>query len=422
VPEIHRQPPEDFTPGAWRFGLHNRENLDTNGSEALKISYANAIGLVGDDLEKFCNAVVDDPKSLLRCYGLQEEATSWSDEVVKYVLSLDALFLALEYDWRMPDEYLWTSEQMTSIEEDVLFQSRNTSWVESNVMDHDICKFENQIPFELIQRACTYLRKLKLGSAVTSDESNEAEVWEKQWKATAVSDGIDSFINVPDSLKVDDQLGSSQHILGFAYEVVCGGLQRTSDASQSYYIHVPSARRLRDSGIKIVGVVGALCTMSYNKETRCLTLPKMKIFDQTVPFVRNMARYEEYSDDDKCMFHDYVLFMLDLIETPEDLRFLTDCDVIHNECGVRGFEMWTGLEQGITAVPSSKEHNEMKGAINRRCKLRQHRFWSELRTLFLSRPWYTLFALAVALITVGTLIQTYAAVIGSDGMKTKFRP
>jgi hypothetical protein len=45
--------------------------------------------------------------------------------VIKYVLALDALFLDLEYEGRMPDEYLWTSEQMEVIEEDVLFKKHH---------------------------------------------------------------------------------------------------------------------------------------------------------------------------------------------------------------------------------------------------------------------------------------------------------
>jgi hypothetical protein len=47
----------------------------------------------------------------------------------------------------------------------------------------------------------------------------------------------------------------------------------------------------------------------------------------------------------------------------------------------------------------------------------RHRLWSEFKTLFLSRPWYTISVIAVTLVTVATLIQTYAAVIGSNKMK-----
>jgi hypothetical protein len=174
---------------------------------------------------------------------------------------------------------------------------------------------------------------------------------------------------------------------------------------------------LRDSGIEIRGVVGPLCTMSYNRETKCLSLPKIRIFDETVPFVRNMARYEQYSDIQACntMFHDYVILMLDLIETPEDLKILTDRGVIRNGCGIRGFETWKALDHGLIDRRSSKEHNRMKRDI--RCGLKRHRFWSEFKTLFFSRPWYTLSALAVTLVTAATLIQTYAAAIGSNGMK-----
>jgi hypothetical protein len=58
----------------------------------------------------------------------------------------------------------------------------------------------------------------------------------------------------------------------------------------------------------------------------------------------------------------------------------------------------------------------MKRDIISRCRLR-HRLWSEFQTLFFSRPCYTISAFTVTLMTLATMIQTYAAVIGSNRMK-----
>ena len=180
---------------------------------------------------------------------------------------------------------------------------------------------------------------------------------------------------------------------------------------------------MKQSGIEIVGITGPLCTMSYDTKTKRLSLPKMKMYDETVALVRNIERYEAESKNRKCMFHDYLFLMLDLIVTNEDFEFLSaECGVIDNGCGSRGFEMWTALNVHVTVVSSSKDHNEMKEAINKRCKLRRYRMWSEFRTRFLSKPWFTLSAIAAILVTVATLIQTYAAVIGTNGMQPHYKP
>ena len=427
VPEYDRDPPEEFTPVAWRFGLHNRENLDTNGSKAIKISYADAFGLVGDELDKFCNAVVDDPKSMLRCYGLQEEAINWSEDVVKYVLALDALFLALEFDWSIPGEYLWSSEQKASMREDVLFQMRSKSWADSGLMQFDICKYENQIPFELIERVCQYLRKLKPDKEHVLNDDQEAELyqfWEKRWKAEVVKEGVNPFMDLDYESERKEELfplTNGQHILGLAYEAICGheGVERTCDESQKDYIHIPSATELRESGIRIKGVPEMpLCTMS--DEGHYLSLPRMNIYDSTISFIRNMGIYEEQQAG-KCMFHDYVLLLLDLIKTSADLELLIDKGVVYNACGVKAFDKWTALEQGLSEVKSSREHHQMKAAIKKRCEYKRYRLWSEFNARFCSRPWLVLSTIAVVLVTLATLIQTYATIIETDRMKPQFK-
>jgi len=109
--------------------------------------------------------------------------------------------------------------------------------------------------------------------------------------------------------------------------------------------------------------------------------------------------------------------MLDLIRTSTDLDLLIDCGVIHNACGIKAFGMWISLEEGLIEVKSSKEHYAMKLDIRRRCKMRRYRLWSEFRILFCSRPWLVVSTTAVVLVTVGTLIQAYTAIIGSHKMK-----
>jgi hypothetical protein len=301
------------------------------------------------------------------------------------------------------------------------------------LVDCDLCKMENQIPFDLIKKAIKHIKR-RTNPHYQDEEhpdvsaAHEPDAYLEKWMKRAVWLGVGQFIDISDDFYEKEEgkekgkekvwLSESHHILDAAHKAVCGveGMRRTSDFSQTGYIHIPSARRLKDCGIKIQGVGGPLCIMSYKKRTKCLTLPKMAISNGAVLFVRNMARYEQYFRSMNCMFHDYLFLMLDLIVTWEDLKILTDCDVIPQGCGLTGFEMWKSLDPALGLIYSSKEHNQMKRDIISRCRLR-HRLWSEFKTLFLSRPWYTISVIAVTLVTVATLIQTYAAVIGSNKMK-----
>ena len=533
VPEYYRQLPTEYTPVAWRFGLHNREDLGMSGSEGVKLSIAAGYQFTDDvdGIRSFCEAVVPNPKSMLVCYGLHEMVPKLDDEEIKQVLALDALFLASRIDTDLLDRRLWITE-LGEMPNEKFFLPIFDRW--KPLVDIDLCKIENQIPFDLIKRAIKHITRLTKpayedegcmvndancetnplyedqdhpindansetnpsdkdqdhpiddvnsetnpsyedqdhpingeqvhGSAldeltqlakpkegfvkrvmkcimkclnpkeegIDSPDSNVAIAdipYLEQWMKQAVNLGTSSFMEITDDFykntNANMKLSQSHHILDAAYKAICGvdGIERISDYDKEGYIHVPSATKLKQSGIKIVGVTSPLYTMSYDTKTKQLSLPKMRMYDETVALVRNIARYEEYSQEDKCMFHDYIFFMLDLIDTAQDFKFLsTKCGVIDNECGSRGFEMWNALNQNLAILPSSKEHNAMKEAINKRYKLHRYRMWSEFKTLFLSRPWLTVSAIAAILVTVATLIQTYAGVINTNGMKPHYNP
>ena len=275
VPEYVRQAgsPNNYTPVDWRFGLHNRENLEITGSEALKLSVAVACRLVGERWDNFCDVVVDDPRSMLRCYGLPQEA-SMREEEIKYMLALDALFLAV-------------GVQSWNVMEPIrrLFQ---VGWSTGyGVLLCDIFKVENQIPFLLIERAIGYLKEqgLRLEDRVNLNaEGNDTQLHRRyleEWMSEAVYFTVSNFMNVRVFMKDKSYTLQCKHILGAAYKVICGpkGVWSRSDFSQ-HYVHVPSATKLLASGITIRAVSGPLCSMAY--ANKCLSLPKIRFSDATV--------------------------------------------------------------------------------------------------------------------------------------------
>jgi hypothetical protein len=440
VPEFFRQPSSVFTPKAWPFGLHNRENLVTTGPEEVKLA---VVALFGLDEQSawisFCNDIVPDPMQMLACYGLRAEAMNLKTDEIQRVLAFDALFLAVyievgcySIDFALEDRSIWSPEHIRMSDEAVdNFFSACKAWTQ--IVNCDLCKVENQVPFDLIKKAIKHIQRRANpqyeheGHPDPRDDrwyvgGQEPDPYLEKWMKEAVWTVVNKFMDISDDFfereKEKGRLSESHHILDAAHKAICGvnGIRRTSDDTlRGYMFHIPPARWLKESGIKIQGVVGPLCNMSYNKHTKCLTLPRMKIFEETVAFVRNMARYEQYSDSNSCMFHDYVLLMLDLIQTQEDLTILTYCGVINNGSGIEGFELWKALDQGLLLRDSSTEHNQMKRDINSRCKLRRYRLWWKL-SMLTKRALVTSLSVGT-LVTVATLIQTYVAVVGSNGMK-----
>jgi len=320
---------------------------------------------VGEEFDRFCEFVVDDPRSMMQCYGLQDDASRWTDEVIQKLLALDALFLALFLDLEHSTQCkLWTSKQKASIAGDIVNFSRYYTFME--ITSKDLCKYENQIPFKFIERAYKYLRRSTLKAVnedLVPDEENEVNLyhrWEMESTARVVKTGISAFMNLQFDFD-HSELTDTQHILELAYKAICGqeGMQRTCDESQQVYIHISSARQLEQSGIKIKPLPvseGTLDKMSY--EDKCFSLPVMEMEDGTISFIHNMAKYEELLQ--RCLFHDYIMIMFDLIKTPMDLELLTDCGVVVNYNSNTAFNDWMSVRTNVSLQPSSSIHNEMK--------------------------------------------------------------
>ncbi len=85
-------------------------------------------------------------------------------------------------------------------------------------------------------------------------------------------------------------------------------------------------------------------------------------------------------------------------------------------------DMWRRLNKELWGDNASKSTIEVAENLNKHCKSRKNPIITEFSQLFFSRPWYVVSAIAVTLITLATLIQTYASVIGSNKMRPHFPP
>ncbi len=391
VPKYLRVPPEQFTPKECRFGLHNRE-LHTSVTEGLKIILAGYFfaHLESDSWDKFCNVVVDDPARLVRLYGLQHGFSEFSERQAKYLLALDALFLlvlnhgfggSLHLDLRCYEDYLAT----------------------------DMVLMENQVPMDLMRKVAQIMLAgdLKLDRILKYD---------MEWLSPI---SFNTSQN-PDGAHYPDLVNCS-HLLDCLYKTICGP---DPPKPQGPYVHIESAVNLTLAGIKIKGIHGALNMVSFQRA--CLSLPILKITDRFETVFHNLAIYEYFSlqHESQSTVGGYIQLMADLIGSLDDVRLLIKHRVFKNLVGpeMAVLDMWRSLNKGLWYDDLSTSTIEVAGNLNKHCKSRKNVIITEFSQLFCSRPWYVVSAIAVTLVTLATLIQTYTLVIGSNKMRPHFPP
>jgi hypothetical protein len=116
--------------------------------------------------------------------------------------------------------------------------------------------------------------------------------------------------------------------------------------------------------------------------------------------------------------------MENLIGSLDDVKLLIKHGVFINKVGPEMviLDIWRRLSQGLCHGKVSASIIEVGEKLNKHCKSRKNVIITEFSQLFCSRPWYVVSAIAVTLVTLATLIQTYTTVIGSNKMRPHFPP
>jgi hypothetical protein len=182
-----------------------------------------------------------------------------------------------------------------------------------------------------------------------------------------------------------------------------------------------SATDLKKAGLRIKGIPGMVRQVAFEKG--CLFLPIMSQSESIESYICNMAAYEIWNTSRPCPFMDYLLLMSHLIKTPEDVSYLVKCDVIRAYIGTQQgiFRMWERLQSAVCYPPYSEEYREnIVKPINKHCKSALNVMETDFYNTYCSKPWLVISVISAIIILVGTLIQTYVLVIGSDKMQPHF--
>ncbi len=414
----YRVSSEQYTPKYWYFGLHNRDVPHPSKSEDLKIALAAACEL--GPWDEFCFSVVDDPVGVLRAYGLDLSEPMFGMRQVQYILTLDALTIFLVF----ANITFGVNAKVMSQKPSRLIRTRLFSghvWILT-----DLFLFENQIPIALLTKVISKCyekwkepnpRLMKPQHVL--DEILKANVFDMCGFIFELTQEHRAEI---EKAYPQGELEKCPHILACVYRILCGqNLKRRSGATM---IRIQSATALKKAGIQIKGIQGVLDEVRFRK--RCLFLPIVKLYDPTESFFRNLATYEymEYFTSRKCPFGEYLRLMTFLIKELGDVKHLIDCGVLQNELRTdnNAFQMWNSLQSELPLSRVSEEYEDMVSEINNQCKSSLNVMRTEFYQRFCSRPWYVIGVITATIVTVGTCIQAYTSVIGSDKMQPHFPP
>jgi len=83
---------------------------------------------------------------------------------------------------------------------------------------------------------------------------------------------------------------------------------------------------------------------------------------------------------------------------------------------------WKRINFRVVEPDVSDKFSTMLTNVGKYVKLRRNKYRFEYRKQFCYRQWLSLSVFAATNVAIAALIQTYAAVVGSNGMKTHFPP
>ena len=156
--------------------------------------------------------------------------------------------------------------------------------------------------------------------------------------------------------------------------------------------------------------------MKYIKQKRRLYLPVIFVDDETEDILRNLLAFE-ITHKRETKFRMYILIMDQLIQNEEDLAILEEANVINNHLGSskKLVNMWKNMciKKGYNRTTES-----MVKEIVADHSSSWHRWAIEFHAMLVSRPWYTVSAIAALLLLIASILQTVFTVLAYLNPKT----
>ncbi|XP_059448409.1 UPF0481 protein At3g47200-like [Corylus avellana] len=282
-------------------------------------------------------------------------------------------------------------------EYDPIFQ---LGWMFYSLM-RDLLLFENQIPFFL-------LTKLFEMTEVPNRQNNLIDVAIHFIRVSLPCGGHIC-------LSCDGSLQNIKHLLALVYKSFTSPSVEIgigwSIVHEEEWSSIPSAIELQEAGVKFKKLdKGTLFDIKFNNGV--MEIPLMKIEERSESIFRNLAAYEQYSQNNHLKFFTgYVSFMGYLINSPKDVEFLRRRGIIENFLGDDEAVSTMFKNLGDNAIVFNLHFAELFRNVNKHCRKRQNVWIANLKHNYFSSPWAFISFLAAALLLLFTLTQTIFSIL-----------
>ncbi|GLJ40841.1 hypothetical protein SUGI_0844720 [Cryptomeria japonica] len=385
APPLLMLKPEAYVPLVSSIGpYHHRRLQQYEETETYKLKMARALERkVPGRLEELVKHIQELDGRIRACY---HKYIPYSKEVLSWMLALDTYFILqfLESIYKPYTNNPGNAQNETSpMRSDPILDSiRNTPlWY---AIRSDILMLENQVPMFLLKEAVyfttTDTREAKYKHSETQVGSqNKSEICQGDAGCKEITEHLATRLQAacvhfnpfvrPENYSLPQldltqlDLNNRRHVLDFLYHVVAPETGRNTNTQEKpkkrYSIRsprvfienavdrfirwmistsaagkFPSATVLSEVGIKFAPYdSGDLREISFKRNTRTFSLPKIIINDSTEVLLRNLVAWELYSKTSEKPRTRYTYLMDRLIDTERDVAVLKRCGVLNSHMG-----------------------------------------------------------------------------------------
>ncbi|KAH7851338.1 hypothetical protein Vadar_010060 [Vaccinium darrowii] len=145
-----------------------------------------------------------------------------------------------------------------------------------------------------------------------------------------------------------------------------------------------------------------------------LEIPRLLIHDGTKSLFLNLVAFEQCHLDSSNEITSYLIFMVNLINSPADVALLHNSGIIEHWLGSDAdvANLFNQLCDEVVFDINDSYLSGLSDEVNLYCKHRWNAWWASLTNKYFKNPWTSISVLAAAALLLLTFIQAFYGVYG----------
>ncbi|GLT34739.1 hypothetical protein SLA2020_092380 [Shorea laevis] len=318
------------------------------------------------------------------------------------------------------------SEIVRSLSSDALLMNRNLRRFESarsvesksrllSLKNHYLQKFSASFARFSPTKTSEEEKSLLSNAVLTTPKLSEIEAGSVSFEVSKTSGGVNPrpFDSILTNIQHSGMGAESENSVVCASSVGAIEDLRTAkseghEEKKRNWQTISSASELHEAGIKFESKIeGRLFDINFEKGV--MSIPTLKIVDDTESILRNLVAYEQcYKDISSRHFIDYIRFMDCLINTGKDVELLRRHDVIENRLGDNEVvaDIFNRICHSVLVAEDDFSYSELFNEVNKHCKRKWNLWKANLWHNYFNTPWALISFLAAVFLLLLTAKQS----------------